>query len=238
MTDQDSVKKQPKESLLLNLVLNIIIPTLILTKLSGEEHLGPQLSIIVALAFPIGYGIYDFSRQGKVNLFSGLGVVSVLLTGGISLLELDPKYIAFKEAGIPALLGIATLISTYTKYPLVKVFLYNDKVLNTELISEKLSDNQTESAFEKTLVNASYIVAASFFLSAVLNYVLAKALVVSQPGTEAYATELGKMTAYSYVVIVIPSIAVMIFAMLYLFKRIKALTGLALDDVFQEHSAN
>lgn len=238
MTDTTPEKKEHKESLLLNLLLNIIIPTLILTKLSGEAHLGPKLAIIVALSFPIGYGIYDYTKQKKANLFSILGIVSVLLTGGISLLELDPKYIAIKEAGIPALLGIATLISAYTKYPLVRVFLYNDKVLDTHKIAEQLDVRQTQREFDQTLVNASYMIAASFFLSAILNYVLAKALVVSPPNTEAYAAELGKMTAYSYVVIVIPSIVMMMGAMYYLFKRVTHLTGLNLEDIFHEAKAS
>jgi ABC-type multidrug transport system fused ATPase/permease subunit len=223
---------EQKESLLLNLVLNIIIPTVILTKFSGDEHLGPRLSIVVALAFPIAYGIMDFVKQKKINFFSALGVVSVFLTGGISLLELPPKYIAIKEAAIPAALGLATLISTYTKYPLVRVFLYNDKVLATELISKRLADLNNTNAFDRTLIRSSYIVAASFFLSSALNYALAKVVVVSQPGTQAFAEELGKMTAYSYVVIVIPSIAVMIFAMYYLFRNITRLTGLKLEEVF------
>lgn len=234
MSDTHPEKKEHKESLLLNLLLNIIIPTLILTKLSGEAYLGPKLGIIAALAFPIGYGLYDYSKQRKANLFSILGIVSVLLTGGISLLELDPKYIAIKEAGIPALLGIATLISAYTKYPLVRVFLYNDKVIDTKKVSEQLEQRDTQNAFDRTLVIASYMIGASFFLSAVLNYVLAKALVVSPPNTEAYAAELGKMTAYSYVVIVIPSVAVMMATMYYLFKRVTYLTGLHLEEIFHE----
>ncbi|WP_096087741.1 VC0807 family protein [Agaribacterium haliotis] len=234
-TDNTGQEKQPKkESLLLNLLLNIIIPTLILTKFSGEDQLGPKLSIVVALAFPIVYGVADFFRERKINFFSALGVISVFLTGGISLLELPPQYIAIKEAAIPALIGIATLISTYTPYPLVKVFLYNDKVLHTQRIAEQLKKRETEAEFESCLVKASYIVAASFFLSSVLNYVLAKMVVVSAPGTEAFAEELGKMTAYSYVVIVVPSIAVMLGAMIYLFKRITRLTGLELEDVFHE----
>ena len=228
--------KPQKESLLLNLALNIIIPTLVLTKLSGDAQLGPRLAIIVALSFPIAFGIYDFFRAKKVNFFSALGVVSVLLTGGISLLELDPKYIAIKEAAIPALIGLITVISTYTRSPLVKVFLYNDKVLRTEAIAKELALKGTQAAFERALVVASYLVALSFFVSAVLNYVLAKLIVVSAPGTEAFAEELGKMTAYSYVVIMLPSIAVMIIAMIYLFKRITHLTGLPLTDVFHENN--
>lgn len=227
-------KPEKKESLALNLLLNIIIPTLILMKLSGEAYLGPKLAIVVALAFPIGYGLYDFQRAKKINFFSALGVISVILTGGISLLELDPKYIAIKEATIPGLIGVATLISTYTRYPLVRVFLYNDKVLDTDHIAARLHERNTLEAFDKTLIVASYMVAASFFLSAFLNYVLAKWVVVSQPGTEAFAKELGKMTAYSYVVIVIPSLAVWVATLMYLFKKIKSLTGMKLEEIFQE----
>lgn len=234
MTEVKPDKPEHKESLLLNLALNIILPTLILTKLSSDKYLGPQWGIVVALAFPIGYGIFDFIKQKKVNFFSALGVVSVLLTGGISLLGLPPEYLAIKEAAIPALLGVATLISTYTRYPLVRVFLYNDKVVRTDKISEELVKKGTEKEFDSTLINASYMVAASFFLSSVLNYVLATMIVVSQPGTVEYANELGKMTAYSYVVIFIPSIAVMFAAMLYLFKRVTKLTGLNLEDMLHE----
>src|SRR5690606_41414891 len=64
-----------------------------------------SLSIVFALAFPIGYGLWDLRQSGKINPFSVLGVVSVFLTGGISLLELDPQYIAIKEAAIPAIIG-------------------------------------------------------------------------------------------------------------------------------------
>src|SRR5690554_5061120 len=87
-----------RESLLANLVLNIAVPTIILSKFSGEEYLGIKMGIVVALAFPLLYGARDFVVRRKLNVFSALGLVSVLLTGGISLLELDPKYIAIKEA--------------------------------------------------------------------------------------------------------------------------------------------
>ena len=123
-----------QESLLANLLINIAIPALILAKLSGDDWLGTKWAIVVALAFPLLYGLRDFLQNGKANFFSGLGIVSILLTGGISLMELDAKYIAMKEAAIPALLGIATVVSLRTRWPLVKTFLYNDKVLDTDKI--------------------------------------------------------------------------------------------------------
>jgi len=235
MSEDKPVEQKPaKENFLLNLTLNIIIPTLILTKFSGEKHFGPTYGVVVALAFPIAYGIFDFIKQKKINFFSALGVVSVLLTGGISLLGLPPKYIAIKEAAIPALLGVATLVSIYSPYPLVRTFLYNDKVLDTHRISEALDSKGQTPSFDSTLSKASIMVAASFFLSAVLNYVLAKWLVVSEPGTEAFANELGKMTAYGYVVIALPSLIIMLAIMYYLFSRITKLTGLKLEELFHE----
>ena len=230
---QATPEKKPKknESLIANLLFNILIPTLILMKLSGDEYLGTRWAIVVALAFPIIYGLRDYLHTHKVNFFSALGVISVMLTGGISLLELDPKYIAIKEAAIPGLLGLATLISLKTPYPLVKTFLYNDKVLQVEKVADALKAHGTEAAFEKTLANASLIVAASFFLSSVLNYVLAKLLLVSTPGTEAFNEELGKMTALSFPVIMVPAMIMLTSALFYLFRSINKLTELDLEDI-------
>jgi hypothetical protein len=230
-------KPERKENFFLNLVLNIIIPTVILIKFSGEEHLGPQMGIVVALAFPIIYGFYDFILARKINFFSVLGVISIMLTGGISLLKLDPQYIAVKEASIPALFGLATLISLKTRYPVVKTFLYNDKIMQVDRVSEALRTRHNESNFEKTLTRASYLIAGSFFLSSALNYILAKIILVSPPGTEAYNAQLGKMTALSLPVISIPAMLVLFGALYYLFRSITRLTQLSLEEIFVDQNA-
>ena len=157
--------KQKKPSILANLAFNIIIPTLVMTKLSSEDYLGPTYSIVIALIFPVTYGIKDYLNTHKPNFFSILGVFSVLLTGGMSLLQLDPQYIAIKEAAIPALFGIATLLSIRSKYPLIRTFLYNDQVLQIDKVKHALEEHNTEKDFEHKLSNASYMVAGSFFMS-------------------------------------------------------------------------
>lgn len=208
-----------------NLIFNIVVPTLILTQFSDEDSLGPALGIIVALAFPIFYGLLDLKRSGKVNPFSVLGIVSVSLTGGFSLLELDPQYIAIKEAAIPAIIGLAVLYSNRTKYPLVKTFILNEQLINMQALHDALAKKGQEKEFEKKLTFSSAIVASSFFLSSVLNYILAKVMLVSPPGTAEYNAELGKMTAMSYPVIVVPSMVVLFGAIWYLFSQMGKLTG-------------
>ena len=227
------------ENLLVNLLFNIVLPTLILTKLSDQEYLGTTNAILVALAFPIIYGLRDALKRHKLNLFSVLGVFSIFLTGGISLLGLDPKYLAIKEAAIPSIFGLATLVSLKTPYPLVKTFIYNDTILDTGAIRSALSAKGNTGGFEQRLKNASWLIAGSFFLSATLNYILAITIVTSQPGTVEYNEQLGKMTALSFPVIALPATLVMMGAMFYLFKGITSLTGLSLEEVIRhKHKDN
>jgi len=228
--NQNTVEKPKRGGFLSNLAFNIIIPVIILSKFSGAEDLGPAWSIVVALSFPISYGLWDLKQSGKVNAFSILGIVSVCLTGGMSLLELDPQYIAIKEAAVPAIIGIAVLITQKTKYPIIKVFILNEQIIKTEKLYGLLSEKNATERFEQILARSSYIVVASFALSSVLNYVLAKVILVSPPGTTAFSEELGKMTALSYPVIALPSMTVMMIAIWYLFSQIGKLTGESIEN--------
>ena len=242
MQNQDSkIESSPKgkapekqESLLLNLAFNLLVPTLVLTKLSDPEFLGIKLAIVVALSFPIGYGIHDFLTRGKLNFFSALGVVSVALTGGISLLELDAIYIAIKEASIPAIFGAATLISLKTSQPLIHTFLLNDAILEIQKINTALKDNGRKPEFDKLLINASWILAGSFFLSSLLNYLLAVIILTADPGTVAFNEQLGKMTALSFPVIALPAMLVMMGNLFYLFRGITKLTGMSLEEIIKQ----
>lgn len=234
----EPIKKKPKkENALINILMNIVIPTLILTKMSGDNFLGTHWGLgatwglIVALAFPISYGIYDFMIYRKFNFFSGLGVVSVLLTGGISLLHLDTKYYAIKEAAIPGIIGLMVLFSTKTRYPLVKTFIYNESILQVEKVSAALEAHGNTEAFEKTLRLGSYLIAVSFFISSALNYILAEMIVVSPTGTEAFNIEVGKMNALSFPVIAVPSMLIMVATLFYIFRSIRLLTSLTMEDV-------
>jgi intracellular septation protein A len=221
---------QKKTGLLGNLAFNIIIPVLILTNLSSDEYLGPAWSIVAALIFPIGFGIWDLKQTAKINPFSVLGIVSVFLTGGISLLELPAEYIAIKEATIPAIIGLAVLFTQRTSKPLLKVFVLSEQIINWQNLNQSLANSGNSNLFEKKMAISSYIVAGSFFLSAALNYILAKVILVSPPGSSEYTEELGRMTALSYPVIVIPSMLMLMAALWYIFSQIKKLTGEDLEN--------
>lgn len=223
--------KQKKENPFISLVFNLIIPTLILTKLSSPEHFGQVNSLIIAILFPLSYGTYDMVKSRKLNKISILGLISIFLTGVVGVLKLDPALIAIKEAAVPAIIGIAVLITAKTKNPLTKMFLMNDSIFEVAKIEEKLKESENEEVFNKKLYISTFLLALSFLVSSILNYVLAKVIVVSAPGTEAFNKEIGKMLAYSYPVIVVPSMIIMGFTLWYLFSNLTKLTGFKLEEM-------
>jgi len=216
---------------MIDLFFSIILPSLILMKLSGEEDLGAAGGLIVALAFPLGWGLYELVKYRKFNFIALLGLVSVILTGGIGLFELDTKWIAVKEAAIPGILCIAVLVSTFTPYPLVRALLFNPDVMNVDKIKEKLEAQNSTALFENRLMNATYFVAGSFAFSSVMNYILAKWIVISPAGTPEFNEELGELALYSYPVIALPSMLMMGGIFYFLWRTIHDLTGLKLEEV-------
>lgn len=222
---------------MVDLLLSIILPSVILMKLSGEDDLGATGGLIVALAFPLGWGLFELIKYRKFNFIALLGLVSVLLTGGIGLFELDTKWLAIKEAAIPAFIGIGVLVSTFTPYPLIKTLLFNPAIMDVDKIKQKLEEHNSSAVFERRLMKASYLVAGSFAFSATMNYILAKWIVTSAAGTTAFNEELGQLTLYSYPVIALPSMLMMLGIFYYLWRTIHDLTGLELEEVLAANAS-
>lgn len=219
---------------LTDLVVSILIPSLVMMKLSSEERLGADGALMLALAFPLGWGILELVRYRKFNWIALLGLFSVLMTGGIGLLHLDTQWLAIKEALVPGVIGTGVLISTRTRYPLIRTLLYNPNLLNTEKIQAHLEQQGQVAVFERCLLQATYCLSGTFFFSSAMNYVLAKWLVSSPAGSEAFNTELGQMTLLSYPMIAIPSMLMMAGILYYLWRSIHRLTGLGWEDILAE----
>ncbi|MDE2841034.1 MAG: MFS transporter [Chloroflexota bacterium] len=233
MNESAQSDSRPKrENPLLSILLNIVIPVIILMRFSSDEWLGPMYGLLVALAFPLAYGIFDYSQRRTLNFLPIVGIVGILLTGGIGLLKLDPRWIAVKEGAVPLVIGIAVLGSLKTRFSLLSILL--NQVIDSAAVNAALDARRTRPAYEKRLVNATIIVAGSFFLSALLNYVLARLVVVSQPGTVAFNEELGKMTALSFPVISVPAIIILTIAIIYTVVGIRNVTGMELEQIFRQ----
>ena len=216
---------------MIDLLVSIVAPSIVLMKFSGDDALGASGALITALAFPLSWGLFELFKYKKFNWIALLGLISVILTGGIGLLQLDPKWLAIKEAAIPALLGLAVLGSTFTRYPLIKTMLFNPAIMDVEKIRQKLSEVGASETFDNQLIKITYLLSGTFFFSSLMNYILAKWIVTSPAGSVAFNEELARLTLLSYPVIVIPSMLMMMGIFYYLWRIIHGMTGLSFESM-------
>lgn len=223
-----------RENLFLNLGFNLVLPVLLLNK--GADwlpSLDPALIMVIALAFPVGYFIYDYAKRRKRNMLSILGATGVLLTGGISLMKLNPMVFAIKETVMPLLIGVFVVLSTKTKNPLIHALLYNPEIFDVDKIETRLDTPDKESAMDQLMLKCTWIIAASFLVSAALNFFITRMIVTTPPTIDqaAYNAEVGTQYWVSMVVISLCTLPITFYAMVLLFKGIEKLTGLKMEEV-------
>jgi hypothetical protein len=221
---------------LLEIAVAFVAPALILMKLSSEQRLGPLLALLLALAFPLGWGLWGLLRQRKLGFVPVLGVVSTLLTGGIGLLKLDAQWLAVKEAAVPAFIGLAVLVSARTRWPLFRMLVYSPALMDVPRIDAQLAARGTTAAFDARLRRGTLLLAGTFFFSALMNYLLARWIVTSPAGTEAFNAELGRMTLLSYPAIALPGMAMTLAVLYYVIHGARQLTGLTLAEMLHHHA--
>ncbi len=208
--------------------MNLAVPALILGKGTKWFSVSPTICFVVALAFPISYFAFDFFRRREINLISILGFSGTLLTGGIGLMALSPFWVAAKEAAVPALIAVALLVSR----KLGNKFLFNEKIFDVPAIESAARSRGKEAVLTRALKLSTWLLFASFLLSAILNFVLARWIVVTEPSEnfEQFNAELAKMFALSWPVIVVPCMIFCFVALVILFRGIRESSGLVPEE--------
>jgi hypothetical protein len=247
-----AASKPPQENPLANILINVLIPVLALSFLSKDPaiqekigktaqfwHIGPLKAMIVALTLPLAYGIRFLIIHKKLNFFSNLGVISVLLTGGLTLYLWNKDgsvkdhaglLFGIKEGSIPLVLGFAILRSARSASPLLNVFLYNDSVFDVPKIEQKVRELSAEQAYRTVLDQANRLFAISFFLSAAMNVALAQWFFRNfDPkgitALETYNGIVGKLTGWGFAVIGVPILIFLFFTLRSLLKGLGRITG-------------
>jgi hypothetical protein len=251
-------KKPSQDHPLANILINVLIPVLALSYLSKDPefqetigkavrpwHLGPVKALAIALSLPIGYGAWFFIKNRKANFFSALGLVSVLLTGGLTLYlwnadgTVKPNaHILFglKEASIPLILAVAVIGSHWTPNPLLRIFLYSDSFFDIRRIETRIDEIGAQSAYQRLLLQSTWLFSASFLLSTVMNFFLAIHFLggidhAATNAREIYNTQVAKLTGWGFAVIGVPILVFLFFTMWRLLKGLRTITGMNDDEL-------
>jgi len=257
-THSMATPKSTQENPLANILINVIVPVLILSYLSKDPalqeklgniakpwHIGPHKAMVLALILPLGYGIWHYIKTRKGNLFSALGLASVLLSGGLTVYlwnangTVKPNaglLFGVKEALIPLVLGIAILSSHRSPTPLIRTFLYNDSIFDIPKIESRVTEISAEKEYAKLLLGATQLLAASFFFSALLNLGLAQWFFRGFDShtihaLESYNAIIAKVTGWGFAVIGLPILACIFLILRRLMKGLEKTTGLKSDDL-------
>ena len=256
MTEVDA--KPPQENPLTNILVNVIVPVLALSYLSKDPdlleklgktvrpwHLGPVVAMVIALAFPICYGIWFFLRHKKANFFSIIGLGSVLLTGGLTLYlwnkdgTIKPhaaELFGIKEASIPLVLGLAIFISHWTRTPLLNAFLYSPQIFDIKRIEKEIEKRDQMPAYARLLFSSTIVFACSFLISTVANFFLALHFLgdidpKAEDALTQYNAGVAKLTGWGFAVIGVPILVLLIFVLWRLVGGLQKLTGLETDEI-------
>jgi hypothetical protein len=239
MTETTPATPQAKpENSWLNLIFNIVLPVLILNKLT--KHIGPMNALILALAFPIIYGIYDLLKRKKINAFSVLGLLNVGLTGGLAVIGIHGFWFAVKEAAFPTLVGLFVFGSAFTRKPFIESLFLNPGVMKVELLEEKLKEHGKQAEFHLHMKTATMWLSLSFAFSAICNFVLARKIFLdidANLAAEAQSIilneQIATMTTWSMAIIMVPSMAFLLGIFWYLMKGVKKYSGLSTDELLK-----
>ncbi len=239
---------------LLNVLLSVLAPVLILDNCSatGDKfwHLGTTWAMVVALALPIGCGIYSLITERKIEAMTAFGLLGTILTGVVTIyantgeaLAIRPDtpwWYAAKEAIIALLLAGAMLVSGGKEGSLLRACVYSDAIFDIRSIESTVVEKNLQSGYEGVLKRAALMTAGSLFLSALLNFALALYFLLPVPDmpaaeqAEQYNYAVSKMTWMGYLIIGVPLIATLFLVMRYLGKALMKLTGLPDEKLYMK----
>ncbi len=229
-----------QENPLFSLLFNILIPIIILNK--GHLFLGNKagvLILILALMFPIFYGLFDFIKNKRKNIISLFGTLNVLLTGGFAFYKLKGIWFAVKEAAFPLLIGIFVFISAYTKKNFFEYLIRQAPIFKWALIEEKIKTFSSKNHLHDLFKKSTILFSISFFISAVLNFILAL-YIFSEKGTQGLSLtekeillnkKIADMTWLGFVVIGLPMTLFAFGIFWWFLKKLTKLTLLPMEQI-------
>ena len=233
-TIQKDVEKNTEKAILWELFFNLCLPTLLLLKGHVWFSCSPKVSLAVAIACPLSYGIMDWVRESHFNCISFLGLISIAVKGSVGLFEGSNHWLAINEMLLPTIMGITLVVLRMLKKPpFLAKFLLNDQFCCVDKINSALEQNSKLDCLKHHIVIYEWALTGLFFFSALLNYALARYLVVHPAGSAEFNCELGLLTGWSFAIIAVPATIGLLAIVWRFFVQVKKLTGLSWEEILR-----
>jgi len=213
------------------LVATVALPAVALMWLTDDAYLGPAVGLVVALLAPLVWAVVSAVRERRVSALAVIAAVSVLLTGGVGLFELDVRWFALKEALVPAGMGLVVIVTAHTRFAAIAVLL--DRVLDPERTTAALHAAGGAVEFSRVSTRGTRLLGGVMLISAAATYALARVMVRSASGSEGFGTELGRYTIASLVAVGLPIALAMAWVLRGVILALEDASGTAIDALLR-----
>jgi hypothetical protein len=216
---------------LAEVVCTVVAPSVVLIAASSPDRLGPFGSLVVALLFPAFWAIVSQVRERAVSGLAMVSLLSVGVSGGLGLATVDARWFAWKEALVPAALGVLAIASAPTRVSVVPALL--DRLLDPERTHAVLSERGGRERFDRAARRGTIEMGLVLCASAVISFALATVIVVAPGGSEAFAGQLGRYTALSVPVVTLPVLVASVFVLRRVLIGLETASGVALEELLR-----
>lgn len=213
-------QKRPS-NLILQLVLNFVLPLFVLTRLSTGSALDPTRSLMLALSFPIIYEFYNIIKNKTLSLISIFSIGGIILTASISLLELSVGWLAARRSATYIIFMTGILLADKLGYPMVDKFM--SQIFNMQKLKKSLKGD--EKALKKIFKKHTYMVALLFGGIALINYILTLISISSPLNTPEFNQQYASLRIKSIFFITLPLLMGIIIILWQVISSLEKLTG-------------
>lgn len=210
----------------------IALPLLVLQFGGSWLELGPVGVAVAAALPPAGFLLAQFARERSVGALGVVSLIGVLLTGGVAVLQLDGAWFAVKEGLLPVLLGGLTAASAFSPWPVIGVVF--DRLLAPDALASIRAAPESAARFQAAVRRSTIELGVASALPGVLAFGVARSVVTSAGGTEAYVQELGRYTMWSFPLVTVPALAVTVIALRRAMAHVEQALGVGFDTLLPE----
>lgn len=231
--------QKTKKNPWIELLVNIFLPSFILSKFSDQW--GALNTLLIALAFPAIYFIWELAKEKKVNYLSLFGLLNTLFRGLLAVFELGGAWFVVNEAIFPLILFVFVFASAYSTKPFIKWMLSQSGAIDFDKLEAQAHSNDHGENFIHLQKKTTIMFSMTLLFSAVVNLLIALVVFKDIPETLAkderakiLNEQISQMTIWGWVGITIPSLLALGFIFYHYFKKMGVYTNTTLEELIKK----
>ena len=184
------------------------------------------------MLFPVGFGVWCWRKKLGWNVFSTIGLVTILLSGGLGLLNLNAFWFSVKDVAMSVAIGAAFPLSHYWGRPLINAMFLQPHLMQMARLEAALEVGERRREFNREMFKGSWMIGLGMVGSAVVNFYLDMYLLRGkEPGSVAFVKGISTINWVSTIVLGVPLMVVMLAVFVWLLRRMQQITGLRKDEL-------